>query len=127
MGFWDKLKRAFGGGRGGGDEPPDPTRAAPVAAAPSPPPRRSAAEDQARYQASEILGLSIGEVRKRSLKIDPYRTPWIGRVDTIPPQSDERTALIDRGLMLRGLLTREQLEEIHRVGDVWIRHHDAVT
>ncbi|HEX8113648.1 MAG TPA: hypothetical protein VF516_38215, partial [Kofleriaceae bacterium] len=98
MGIWDKLKRAFGrGGRGGGgnDGPPsDPgtpavasnARAGASAAAPAATsPARSAAEDLARYQASEILGLSMAEVRKRSLKIDPYRTPWIGRVDTIPP------------------------------------------
>ncbi|AKT43990.1 DNA polymerase [Chondromyces crocatus] len=73
-----------------------------------------------------LLGLSKDELRQRALKIDPYRTAWIGRVDTIPPQSDERTALIDRGLILRGLLSEEQIQEIHRVGDLWLRHHDAL-
>ncbi|MBK9258405.1 MAG: RNA-directed DNA polymerase [Polyangiaceae bacterium] len=77
------------------------------------------------YDASGILGLSADELRKRALKIDPFRTAWIGRVDTIPPQSDERTALIDRGLILRGLLSEEQIEEIHRVGDLWLKHHEA--
>ncbi|WP_245678155.1 reverse transcriptase family protein [Chondromyces crocatus] len=70
--------------------------------------------------------MSKDELRQRALKIDPYRTAWIGRVDTIPPQSDERTALIDRGLILRGLLSEEQIQEIHRVGDLWLRHHDAL-
>jgi retron-type reverse transcriptase len=65
-------------------------------------------------------------MRKRALKINPYQTAWIGRVDTIPPQSDERTALIDRGLILRGLLTSAQIADIHRVGDQWLRHHEAV-
>src|SRR5262245_40614198 len=98
MGFWDKLKRGFGGRGGGDDTAPGATQPA-AGAAPStgterdPAPRRTAAEDLARYRADEILGLSMAEVRKRSLKIDPYRTPWIGRVDTIPPQTDERTAL----------------------------------
>jgi retron-type reverse transcriptase len=78
------------------------------------------------YAASEILGLSPDEFRRRALKINPYRTAWIGRVDTIPPQSDERTALIDRGLILRGLLTAAQITEIHRVGDLWLEHRDAV-
>jgi retron-type reverse transcriptase len=64
-------------------------------------------------------------MRKRALKINPYQTAWIGRVDTIPPQSDERTALIDRGLVLRGLLSPEQIAEIHRVGDLWLRHRHA--
>lgn len=77
------------------------------------------------YEAHDILGLSPEETRKRSLKINPYQTAWIGRVDTIPPQSDERTALIDRGLILRGLLTQDQLREIHRVGDAWLKHHEA--
>ena len=57
---------------------------------------------------------------------DRYKTAWIGRVDTIPPQSDERTALIDRGLILRGLLTPAQIEEIHRIGDIWLAHHETV-
>jgi retron-type reverse transcriptase len=77
------------------------------------------------YDASGILGLSADELRKRAMKIDPYRTAWIGRVDTIPPQSDERTAIIDRGLILRGLLSEDQIDEIHRVGDLWLKHHEA--
>jgi hypothetical protein len=102
---------------------PAPTRAA----APAPAATRSAPAPSPKdpLDASAILGLSADEVRKRSLRIDPYRTAWIGRVDTIPPQSDERTALIDRGLILRGLLDEKQIAEIHRVGDIWLRHHDA--
>lgn len=78
------------------------------------------------YLAPEILALSAEEMRKRAMRINPFQTAWIGRVDTIPPQSDERTALIDRGLILRGLLTEAQITEIHRVGDLWLKHHDAV-
>lgn len=129
MGVWDKLKGMFGGGSKPPEQPaaPAPADPAPPAASPAPPAPAAAGSDVDRYQANEILGLSMAEVRKRSLRINPYNTPWIGRVDTIPPQSDERTALIDRGLILRGLLTKEQIDEIHRVGDIWIRHHDAVT
>jgi retron-type reverse transcriptase len=94
---------------------------APVAATPPAPPKPS----RDAFAAPDILGLSADDLRKRALKIDPYRTAWIGRVDTIPPQSDERTALIDRGLILRGLLTEEQIEAIHEVGDLWLVHHEA--
>jgi len=73
----------------------------------------------------EILALSADEMRKRALRINPYQTAWIGRTDTIPPQSDERTALIDRGLVLTGRLTEAQLAEIHTVGDLWLRHHES--
>ncbi len=100
--------------------------AAPVAPVPFVRSMPSVGSEQDRYRADEILGLSPAEFRKRALKINPYRTAWIGRVDTIPPQTDERTALIDRGLILRGLLTKEQLDEIHRIGDMWIQHHDAL-
>ena len=74
---------------------------------------------------SDVLGLSAEELRKRSLKIVPWKTAWIGRVDVIPPASDERTALIDRGLVLRGLLTDEQIDEAHRIGDLWLEHRDT--
>ena len=44
------------------------------------------------------------------------RNPWFGRRDLIPPASDNRTALIDRGMVGLGLLTPEQLVEIHEIG-----------
>lgn len=96
-------------------------QAPPAASAPAP--KKKTVDDP--LDASEILALSADEVRKRALRIDPYKTAWIGRVDTIPPQSDERTALIDRGLILRGFLDEKQIAEIHRVGDLWLQHHDA--
>jgi retron-type reverse transcriptase len=115
---------------------PAPLAPAPVAARPQPsaapgaavsrPPEWVAEPSPNPYAAPEILGPSAEEMRRRALRIDPYKTAWIGRVDTIPPQSDERTALIDRGLILRGLLDETQIAEIHRVGDLWLRHHDAV-
>jgi retron-type reverse transcriptase len=74
------------------------------------------------FNAPGILGLTPDEMRRRALKINPYRTAWIGRTDTIPPQNDERTALIDRGLILRGLLTEQQIAEIHQVGDQWLKY-----
>jgi RNA-directed DNA polymerase len=43
--------------------------------------------------------------------------PWWGRRDTIPPISDERTLLIDRTLVVYGLLKPEELVEIHQIGD----------
>src|SRR6185295_10418145 len=43
--------------------------------------------------------------------------PWWGRLDTIPPASDERTLLIDRTLVAYGLLAPDDLVEIHKIGD----------
>jgi RNA-directed DNA polymerase len=45
-----------------------------------------------------------------------FRNPWFGRRDLIPPASDNRTALIDRGMVGVGLLTPEELVKIHEVG-----------
>ncbi|MCC7384041.1 MAG: RNA-directed DNA polymerase [Deltaproteobacteria bacterium] len=129
MGVWEKLKGLF-------SRPPPPPSgpggpATPSSASSLSSPSNlsgagaSGAPASDPYQASAILGLSYDEMRKRAMKIDPMRTAWIGRVDTIPPQSDERTALIDRGLILRGFLTKEQIGEIHRVGDLWLRFHEA--
>jgi retron-type reverse transcriptase len=100
--------------------PRAPVGAAAPAPAPAPPP-----PSVDRYR-SDITALDAAQLRERALRITPWRTPWIGRTDTIPPASDERTAIIDRGLRLRGFLTEAQLAEIHRVGDLWLRHHDAV-
>src|SRR6185369_2944479 len=41
---------------------------------------------------------------------------WFGRRDLIPPADDLRTKLIDRAMVTNGLLTPEQLIEIHKVG-----------
>jgi RNA-directed DNA polymerase len=47
---------------------------------------------------------------------------WFGRRDTIPPVSDPWTKLIDRGMLTQGLLSAEELAEMHRVGDEWSKH-----
>jgi RNA-directed DNA polymerase len=46
-----------------------------------------------------------------------FGNPWFGRRDLIPPISDQRTELIDRGMVGQGLITPEELVEIHRVGE----------
>lgn len=45
-----------------------------------------------------------------------FRNAWFGRRDLIPPVDDPRTLLIDRAMVAHGLLTPEQLTEIHEVG-----------
>lgn len=145
MSFWQRLKRFFTGPtvelpEEGGEATeaapqPDgsqrqpsavaPQPAAPQPAAPQPPaaPARRTLRD--RFRADDIMGLSAAALRKRAMRITPWRTAWIGRVDVIPPASDERTALIDRGLVLRGLLTEAELAEIHEIGDLWLEHRNA--
>ncbi|MCC6872909.1 MAG: RNA-directed DNA polymerase [Sandaracinaceae bacterium] len=107
-------------------EPVSPGSPAPSAAAAShAAPRPAAHAAGPLLDAGSLWKLSPDELRARALDVKPYLTAWIGRVDVIPPASDERTALIDRGLVLRGLLTEAQILEIHRVGDLWLEHSDA--
>jgi retron-type reverse transcriptase len=51
---------------------------------------------------------------------------WFGRRDIVPPISDPRTLLIDRGLLTQGYFTAEDLAEIHRVGDEHSKHADRL-
>ena len=61
--------------------------------------------------------MSGDQIKKKARGLGSlFRNPWFGRRDLLPPASDERTALIDRGMVGLGLLTPEQLVEIHEVG-----------
>src|SRR4029077_9221394 len=66
----------------------------------------------------QFAPLTGDQLKRRSLLVGGslFRNPWFGRRDLIPPVSDSRTALIDRGMVGVGLLTPEQLVEIHEVG-----------
>jgi retron-type reverse transcriptase len=111
-------------------DPSKPSAAKPGAAKPGSPvtkaaPAVAAPRVDAYAPPSGVLGLTTAELRARAMNVVPWRTAWIGRTDVIPPASDERTALVDRGLVLRGLLTQPEIEEIHRVGDLWLEHKDT--
>ncbi len=63
-------------------------------------------------------------------------SPWFGLRNKIPPADDLRTQLIDRAMVTQGLITPEQLAEIHAVGaemdrlrptEIVIAHQAAVT
>src|SRR5579862_452220 len=89
-----------------------------------PPPAPSASPAAPKKSASKLnldpgqfAPLSSDELRRRAGGAGSFfRNPWFGRRDLIPPPTDERTALIDRGMVGIGLLTPEQLVEIHEVG-----------
>lgn len=46
-----------------------------------------------------------------------WASPWFGRRDRIPPADDPRTAIIDRAMVGHGLITPDELVEIHKVGE----------
>ena len=66
--------------------------------------------------AAQFLPISREELASAAKKVRLWGSPWFGRRDLIPPADDDRTKLIDRAMLTNGLLTPEQLAEIHRVG-----------
>jgi retron-type reverse transcriptase len=94
-------------------EPPTPPKAGAPAAAAAP----AAGGDQ--YEAAEFLPITRQEIVDAAKKHGRLLATafQFGRQNQIPPSSDPRTNIIDRALVTHGLLTPEELAEIHRVGE----------
>jgi RNA-directed DNA polymerase len=109
--------------------PPSPATAAPQAPpdplAPSRPPLRSTANPPPPadpYAAPDFVPISRGEILSAAAGKNLMANAWqTGRSSIIPPADDLRTQLIDRALVTHGLLTPEELAEIHRVGDEYAK------
>lgn len=68
------------------------------------------------FDASAFLPISRTDLIKKAKGINLWGSPWFGRRDLIPPADDTRTNLVDRGMVTQGIVTPEQLTEMHRVG-----------
>jgi RNA-directed DNA polymerase len=79
----------------------------------TPPIKLSTAGD---FDAADFLPIRRDELIEEAQQLSLWGNPWFGRRDVIPPADDTRTMLIDRGMVAQGLLTPEQLVEIHEVG-----------
>jgi retron-type reverse transcriptase len=109
-------------GAPGGSSPPRP--ASPPTSSAPPPAGTHATSGQPgqapaplNLEASNYLPIARDDLKAAAGQIQLWGSPWFGRRDVIPPANDERTKLIDRALVTHGLLTPEQLTEIHKVGD----------
>jgi retron-type reverse transcriptase len=83
------------------------------------PTRQQKAARKLNLDPGQFAPLSPEQLRRRARGMGRFTflsNPWFGRRDLIPPVSDERTAMIDRGMVGAGFLTAEQLVEIHEVG-----------
>ncbi len=65
--------------------------------------------------ADQFLPIDRDEIKQGASRGSLWN-PWFGRRDLIPPADDDRTRLIDRGMVTEGILTPEQLVEMHEVG-----------
>jgi retron-type reverse transcriptase len=66
--------------------------------------------------AADYLPITREEIKQAAGGRSLFGNVWFGRRDLIPPADDPRTALIDRGMVAQGLITPEQLAEVHSVG-----------
>lgn len=72
--------------------------------------------------ASDYLPIARDDLLKQAKGTNVWASPWFGRRDLIPPVDDDRTKLIDRAMITQGILSAEQLVEIHRVGAEMDKH-----
>lgn len=71
----------------------------------------------AELEGNPFAPLTDAEVKQQAQGLGSlWSNPWFGRRDLIPPARDPRTLLIDRAMTARGLLTSDELAEIHSVG-----------
>ncbi len=89
-----------------------------TAASTAPPPPKSKPKPGGSLglDAAAYLPISRQEIKDAAQGQSLLRNPWFGRRDIIPPADDLRTSLIDRAMVTHGLLSPEQLREIHDVG-----------
>jgi retron-type reverse transcriptase len=115
----------------GGAPRPRPTARAPTrpTAGQAPPPQQPPRPPNLaeRLRAPNLAPLADSEL-KRSLRRRGQGSwsifggaSWWGRRDLVPPSTDERTNLIDRGMIGRGLTTADEVAALHRVGDEMLR------
>jgi RNA-directed DNA polymerase len=82
-------------------------------ATPRPAPKN---ESTARYSGGEFQPLSEKEMRERAAKLTGWSNWDIERQGRIPPVDDPRTNLVDRSMVSLGVITPEELAELHEIG-----------
>ncbi len=78
--------------------------------------KKSKARASLGLDADAYLPISRQEIKEAARGMSRFAGVWFGRRDLIPPADDPRTNLIDRAMVTHGLLSPEQLQEIHDVG-----------
>jgi retron-type reverse transcriptase len=115
MGLIDFLKRLLGSAPAGETRSDGFARRASSAATAT---TSRPAPKALNLDAAQFAPVSRAETMKRARRAGMmWGGGWWGRRDVIPPSTDGRTLLIDRTMVVYGLLTPEELVEIHEIGD----------
>jgi RNA-directed DNA polymerase len=123
------VQRLFGAPSGPGrdlDPRPIPRAGGPPSSAPAPeadPYFAGAAGAEIKQKkpvgldAGAFLPITREEIKEGAQGRSLFANPWFGRRDRIPPADDPRTKLIDRAMATQGLITPDELGEIHQIGE----------
>ena len=113
---WDGVIRNVNLGSPVGP-PALPKPATPPAPSPAvvPPTRNQTVVKSLDLSAGQFTPLPQDAVRQQAAGVS-FGFGLFGRRDLIPPPEDPRTLLIDRAMVGQGLITPEELAEIHRIG-----------
>src|SRR4029077_20712543 len=68
------------------------------------------------FDAGDYLPITREEIKEEAKGKNLFSSFAFGLRSVIPPADDLRTRLIDRAMVTHGLLSPEQLQEIHSVG-----------
>src|SRR4029453_1386869 len=86
-------------------------------ASPAKPRKQAPPSTTLNLDLGQFTPLSDSDVKKKARGLGSlWGNPWFGRRDLIPPVEDPRTNLIDRGMVGHGLITPEDLVEVHSIG-----------
>ena len=83
--------------------------------------RSSKRREPKPVDAARFAPLSRDEVVRKAKGIRFAWGAFFGRRDIIPPTSDFRTEIIDRGMVGQGIITPDELAQLHTIGDEMIR------
>src|SRR5262249_50654515 len=112
MAFWDFLSRLVGGAKPSTQPriPASATGRSPVPGAMSSDKVPAKIKVGPPPQASDFLPIGRRELLEEAAEVRRNTGwMWFGRRDMIPPASDPRTKLIDRGMPTQGLFSAEEL------------------
>ena len=110
MSLWRWLRRLMRSG----ESPPQPSAPEPRPGTP----QTQRSDVRLDLSTGKFTPLAHSDVRQQAKKLgNIWQDPFLGRRDLIPPASDDRAALIDRAMVGQGLITQEELADIHEVGD----------
>lgn len=77
--------------------------------------------------ASAFLPIQRDDLMRQASGLSLWSNIWFGRRDLIPPVHDPRTMLIDRGMLSAGMLSAEDLADMHRIGDLYAKYSGDAT